>query len=84
MDSSRDSKEQQQCQEKKMQVYQPKGRLDMEIEELNFLMVKMCQGRNEDRMNIFISRENKKRNRRIHMMEGDGRSKASGGLQHKI
>ena len=40
VDSSRESREQQQFQEKKMQVYQPKDRMDMEIEEL-MLMVKV-------------------------------------------
>ena len=34
MDNNRESRGQQQFREKKMQVYQPKDRLDMEIEEL--------------------------------------------------
>ena len=59
VDSSRESKEQQQCQEKNMQVYHPKDRLDMEIEELSLLMVKMSQRRREKRMKIFISRAKK-------------------------
>ena len=41
VDSSRESRGQQQFQEKKMQVYQPKDRLDMEIEELRLVMVNM-------------------------------------------
>ena len=36
-----------------------KGRLDMEIEELRLLMVKMSQRKHEERMNIFIRREKK-------------------------
>ena len=67
-----------------MQVYQPKDRLDMDIEELRLLMVKVSQRRHAERMNIFISREKKQRSRRRQMTEGDGRSKASGTLQHKI
>ena len=42
-DSNREPRGQQQFQEKKMQVYQSKDRLDMEIEELRLLMVKMSQ-----------------------------------------
>ena len=41
VDISRESRGQQQFQEKNMQVYQPKDRLDMDIEELRLLMVKM-------------------------------------------
>ena len=67
-----------------MQVYQPKDRLDMEIEELRLLMVKMSQRRHEEGMNIFISRAKKKRSRRRQMTEGGGRSNASGASQHKI
>ena len=46
----------------------PKDRLDMEIEELRLLMVKMYQRRNEERMNIYISRENRQNSdkRRLH------------------
>ena len=47
VDSSKESRGQQQFQEKKMQVYQPKDRLNMEIEELRLLMVKMYQRRHE-------------------------------------
>ena len=36
------------------QVYQPKDRLEIEIEELRMLMVKVSQRRNEERMNIYI------------------------------
>ena len=42
-----------------MQVYQPKDRLDMEIEELRMLMMKMSQRRHEERMNIYINKENR-------------------------
>ena len=63
VDSNRESRGQQQFQEKKMQVYHPKDRLDMEIEELRLLMVKMSQRRNEERMNIFISRTKKQSSR---------------------
>ena len=84
MDSSRESRGQQQFQEKKMQVYQSKDRLDMEIEELRLLMVKMSQRRHEERMKIFVSRGKKQNNKRRQMTEGDGRSKASGAWQHKI
>ena len=59
VDSSRESRGQQQFQEKKMQVYQSKNRLDMEIEELRLLMVKMSQRINEESMNIYISKENR-------------------------
>ena len=52
VDSSRESRGQQQFQEKKMQVYQLKDRLDIDIEELRLLMVKMSQRRHEERMNI--------------------------------
>ena len=47
VDSSRESRGQQLFQKKKTQVYQPKNRLDVEIEELRLLMVKMPQIRNE-------------------------------------
>ena len=56
----------------------------MEIEELRLLMVNMTQIMNEERINIFISREKKQRSKRIQMTEGDVRSKASGALQQKI
>ena len=52
MDSNSESRGQQQFQEQKMQV-------DMEIEELRFLLVKMSQKRHDKRINIFISRENR-------------------------
>ena len=63
VDNSRETRGQQQFQEKKMQVYQTEDRLDMEIEELRLLMVKMSQRRHEERMNIFISREKKQSSR---------------------
>ena len=47
VDSNRESSGQQQFQEKKIQVYQSKDILDMEIEELRLLMVKMSQRRHE-------------------------------------
>ena len=84
VDISKESRGQQQFQEKKMQVYHPKDRMDMEIEELRLLMVKMSQRRNEERMNIFINREKKKSSKRGRMTKKDCRSKASGGLQQKI
>ena len=84
MENLTDSKEQQQFQNKKMQVYQPKDRLDMEIEELRMLMVNMSQRRNEERMNIYIIRANRQNNNIRQMIEEDCRSKASGALQQKI
>ena len=66
-----------------MHVYQPKDRLDMDIEELRLLMVKMSQRRNEERMNIYISRENRQNNGKRKMTEEDCRRKASGALQQK-
>ena len=39
------------------QVYHPKDRLDMEIEELRMLMVKVSQRRNEERMKIHHQRK---------------------------
>ena len=59
VDKSRESRGQQQFQEKKMQVYQILDRLDMEIKGLRLLMVNMFQRRHEERMNIYISRENR-------------------------
>ena len=41
VDSSRESRGQQQFQEKKMEVYHSKDRLDMEIEEPRLMMVKI-------------------------------------------
>ena len=67
-----------------MQVYQPKDRMDVEIEELRLLMVKMSLRRNEERINISISRASRQNNGKIHMTEEDCRSKASGALQQKI
>ena len=58
--------------------------MDIEIEGLRFLMANMSQKRHEERMNIFISRAKNQRSMRRQMTEGDGRSKASGALQHKI
>ena len=49
------------------QVYQPKDRLDMEIEELRMLMVKVSQRRHEERMKNFISLAKKQNNNRRHM-----------------
>ena len=40
-----------------MQMYQPKDRMDMEIEEIRMLMVKVSQRRHEEIMNIYISRQ---------------------------
>ena len=56
----------------------------MEIEELRMLMVKVSQRRNEERMNIYIIRENKQNNDRRQMTEEDCKSKASGALQQKL
>ena len=67
-----------------MHVYHPKDRLDMDIEELRLLMVKMSQRRNEERMNIYISKENKQSSNKRHMAKEDCKSKASGALQHEI
>ena len=80
VDSSKESREQQQSQKKKMQVYHPNDRLDMDIEYLRMLMVKMSQRRHEERMNIYISRENRQNSGRGWMTEKDCRSKASGAL----
>ena len=55
VDSSRESRGQQQFQEKKMQVYQSKDRLDMEIEEIRLLMVKVSQRRNGDLKELKIN-----------------------------
>ena len=66
-----------------MQVYQSKDRLDMEIEELRLLMEKMSQRRNEERMKIYISRENRQNSAKRQMTEENCRSKASGALQQK-
>ena len=68
----------------KMQASEPKDRLDMGIEELRMLMVKMSQRRNEEIMNIFISIANRQNNGRRQMSEEDCRSKPSGALQQKI
>ena len=84
MDSSKESREHQQFQEKKMQVSQPKDRLDMEIEELILLMVDMSQRRHVKRMNIYISKENIQNTGRGQTPKKYCRSKASGALQHKI
>ena len=67
-----------------MQVCQPKDRLDMDIEELRLLMVKMSQMTHEERMKIYISRENRQNSNMRQMIEEDCRSKASGALQQKI
>ena len=60
-----------------------KGRLDMEIEELRLLIVNMSQRRHEERMNIYISKENRKNSGTRQMTEEDCKSKASGALQQK-
>ena len=62
-------------------MYQPKDRLDMEIEELRMLMVKMYQRRHEERMKIYISIANRQSSSRRHMTKEDCKSKASGALQ---
>ena len=67
-----------------MQLYQSKDRLDMEIEELRLLMVKMSQRRHDEIVNIFINRAKKRSNKRGHMTEKDCRSKASGALQQNF
>ena len=84
VDSSRQSRGQQQFQKNKMQVYQPKDKMDMEIEELRMLMMNMSQRRHEERMNIYISKENIQNNGRIQMTEEDYRRKSNGTLQQKI
>ena len=58
--------------------------MDMEIEELRMLMVKVSQRIHEERMKIYISRANRKNNNKRHMIEEDCRSKASGALQQKV
>ena len=55
----------------------------MEIEELRMLMVKISQRRNEERMNIYISRTNRQNSDKRQMTEEDCRNKASGALQQK-
>ena len=65
-------------------MYHPKDRLDMEIEELRMLMVKVYQRRNEERMKIYIIIENRKNNDRRQMTEEDCRRKSSRALQQKI
>ena len=47
-------------------------------------MVMMSQRRNEERMNIYISRKNRQNSAKRQMTEEDCRSKASGALQQKI
>ena len=69
VDSNRESRGHQQFQEKKMQVYQSKDRLDMEIEELRLLMVMMSQTRHEEIMIIYISRENRQNSDKSKMTE---------------
>ena len=71
VDSSRESREQQRFQKKKMQVCQTKDRLDMEIEEIRMLMVKVPQRRHEERMNIYINRANRQNSGRTQMTEED-------------
>ena len=61
VDSNIESRGQQQFQEKTMQVYQPKDRLDMEIEELRMLMVKVSHRIHEEIMKIYISKEKRKK-----------------------
>ena len=65
-------------------MYQPKDRMDMEIEELSMLMVKMSQRRHEEGMKIYISRANKQKNNRRQMTKEYCRIKSSGALQHKV
>ena len=43
----------------------------MEIEELRMLMVKVSQRRHEERMKIYISRENRENNNRRQMTKED-------------
>ena len=64
-----------------MQAYQPKDRLDMEIEELRLLMVNMSQRSHEKRMNIYINRENRQNSNKRQMIEEYCRRKPSGALQ---
>ena len=64
VDNNRESRGQQQFQEKKMQVYKSKDRLNMEIKELRLLMVKVSQRRHEERMKIYNSRAKNQNNSR--------------------
>ena len=83
MDINRESREQQRFQNKKMQVYQPKDSLDMEIEELRMLMVKLSQIRHEEKMNVYISREKRQSSSMRQMTKEHYESEASGALQQK-
>ena len=57
--------------------------LDIDIENMRMLMVKMSQNRHEEKRNIFISRARKQNNNRRYMTKKDCRSKDSGALQQK-
>ena len=63
-----------------MHVYQTEDILDMEIEELRLLMVKMSQRKHKERMNIYINRANRKNSDIRKLTEEDCRSRASGAL----
>ena len=65
-------------------MYQPKDRLDRKIKGLRLLMLKVSQRRHEQRMNICISRSNRKNGDRKQMTKEECKSKASRALQHKI
>ena len=69
-----------QCKE----IYQPREKLDSEIEKMRPLMVKVSQKIHEDKNNIYISRERKQINNRKHLTKEDCRSKANGALQQKV
>ena len=66
--------------------YQPRDRLDSEIENMRMLMVKMSHKRHKEKilMNIYISRAKRQSNNMRHITKKYSRSKASGELQQKV
>jgi hypothetical protein len=76
-------REQQQVFNKEM--YQPKDRLDIEIELIRMLMVKMSQRRHAEERNIYINRASGKQgNNMKQVTREDFQRKSSGALQHKM
>ena len=63
------------------EMYQPRDKLDNEIENMRMLMVKVSQKRHEENSNIYISRARKQHSSKKHMTKKDCRSKANGALQ---
>ena len=59
-------------------MYHPEDKLDIEIEDIRMLMVKVSQRRHEERMEIYISRAKKQNNNTREMTKEDCTSKDSG------